>query len=81
DDTFGVDATWPLFIQQRTGLLLGYIATEGMEFETPDMFPDEVAAAGGVAAWMAGLDADPQQWARRLNLAQIEIEAMIPYQV
>jgi len=57
----------------------GYIATEGLEFETADRHSDELARAGGRAEWLAQLDADPHQWAHRLNLARIEIEGMLPY--
>ena len=40
-------------------------ATEGLEFETADRYGDQVAAAGGVEAWKARLDADPRRWAER----------------
>jgi len=79
DDTIGVDATWPLFIQAHGGLSMGYIETEGLEFETAAQQPVAVAAAGGVAAWKATLDRDPQAWAFRLNVARVEVEAMAPY--
>jgi hypothetical protein len=61
EETIGTDVAWPLFAQ-RAGLALGYIQTEGLEFETPDRFADEVAAAGGLDAWLARLDADPRRW-------------------
>ena len=43
-------------------------ATEGLEFETADRYADQVAAAGGLDAWIAQLDADPQRWVERLEL-------------
>lgn len=79
DDTIGVDATWPLFIQAHGGLTMGYVATEGLEFETAAQQPAAVAAAGGVEAWKATLDRDPQGWAFRLSVARIEVAAMAPY--
>ena len=79
DDQISNDVTWPLCLQQLGGFTLGYIETEGLEFETPDRFPDEVARAGGVAEWSEQLDDDPQHWANRLELARIEVEAMIPF--
>jgi hypothetical protein len=79
DDQISNDVTWPLCLQQLGGFTLGYIATEGLEFETPDRFPVEVAQAGGVAQWSEQLDDDPQHWAARLELAKIEVEAMIPF--
>ncbi len=76
DDQISNDVTWPLCLQQRGGFSFGYIETEGLEFETPDRFPDEVARAGGVAQWSEQLDDDPQHWALRLELARVEVEAM-----
>jgi hypothetical protein len=79
DDQVSNDVTWPLCLQQTGGFTLGYIETEGLEFETPDRFPAEVARAGGAAQWSEQLDDDPQHWAHRLQLARIEVEAMLPY--
>jgi len=79
DDQISVDVTWPLCMQQRGGFTFGYVETEGLEFETPDRFPGEVAQAGGVAAWSEQLDDDPQHWTNRLELARVEVEAMIPF--
>jgi hypothetical protein len=79
DDQISNDVTWPLCLLQRGGFTLGHLETEGLEFETPDRFPAEVARAGGVARWSEQLDDDPQHWANRLELARIEVEAMLPY--
>ncbi|CAG0926416.1 hypothetical protein TFLX_00069 [Thermoflexales bacterium] len=79
DDQISNDVTWPLYLAQRGGFTLGHLETEGLEFETPDRFPTEVAQAGGVAQWSEQLDDDPQHWAYRLELARIEVEAMLPY--
>ncbi len=79
DDGISNDVTWPLFLRDRGGFTLGHLETEGLEFETADRFPDEVARAGGVAQWSEQLDDDPQHWAARLELARIEVEAMNPY--
>jgi hypothetical protein len=78
DETVGTDVSWPLFAA-RAGLTLGYIATEGLEFETADRHADEVAAAGGLDRWLALLDADPRRWVERLEIAKIEVEAALPY--
>ena len=79
DDQISNDVTWPLSLRQRGGFTLGYIETEGLEFETPDRFPAEVARAGGVEKWSEQLDDDPQHWATRLELARIEVAALIPF--
>lgn len=79
EQSIGTDVAWPLFLQRAGGFSLGYAATEGLEFETADRFADQVAAAGGLEQWVAQIDADPRQWANRLDLARIEVEAAIPY--
>jgi hypothetical protein len=79
DATIGVDASWPLFVQRAGGLSMGFLATEGLEFETADRFGVEVEQVGGVEQWVAQLDRDPRQWADRLHLAEIEVASMAPY--
>jgi len=78
DEDVSTDVSWPLFLERAGGFSLGYMATEGMEFETADRYGDEIAQAGGLARWMARLDADPRNWAHRLDMARVEIEAMTP---
>ena len=78
DQSIGTDVAWPLFLS-RAGFTLGYLATEGLEFETADRYADQIAATGGLAQWVAQIDASPQQWAFRLELARIEVESAIPY--
>lgn len=79
DGEVSTDVSWPLFLEHTGGFSLGYIATEGMEFETADRYGDEITRAGGLAQWLDRLDADPRNWAHRLDLARVEIEAMTPY--
>ena len=79
DEDVSTDVSWPLFLERAGGFSLGYMATEGMEFETADRYGDEIAQAGGLAPWVARLDADPRNWAHRLDMARVEIEAMTPY--
>lgn len=79
DDSIGVDASWPLFIQRHGGYTMAALETEGLEFETATQYPDAVAAAGGEAQWKAMLDSNPNHWVFRLNVARVEVEAMLPY--
>lgn len=79
DDSVGVDVSWPLLVQQAGGFRLAYREVGGMAFETAVEFADEVAAAGGEAAWKAQIDNDPQQWKFRLRAAQVEINAIRPF--
>lgn len=80
EDSFGVDAVWPLFLQQAGGFTMTEIKTEGLEFETATQYRQEVAAAGGDETWKRLIDGDARRWVFRLNLARIEVAAMIPYQ-
>ncbi len=77
EESIGTDVAWLLFLQRAGGFAFDYITTEGLEFETADRYGDQVTAAGGLEQWIARLDADPRQWTFRLELAQIEIEALL----
>jgi hypothetical protein len=79
EQSIGTDVAWPLFLQRCGGFTIGYCATEGLEFETADRYADQVAAAGGLEAWIAQLDADPQRWVERLDVARVEVAAAVPY--
>jgi hypothetical protein len=79
EQSIGTDVAWPLFIQRAGGFTLGCVATEGLEFETADRYADRVAAAGGLHAWIARLDADPRRWLDRLEVARVEVAAALPY--
>ncbi|MEZ4705948.1 MAG: hypothetical protein R3A44_02005 [Caldilineaceae bacterium] len=80
DDTLGVDTSWPLCILRHPHLTTGYLETEGLEFETADRHGPEVDAAGGRTAWISQVDASPARWARRLEMAQIEMASIVEYQ-
>lgn len=79
DETIGTDVSWPLFLQRTGRYAIGAIKTEGLEYETADRFPEEVAAVGGIDAWKARIDANPHEWALRLEIARIEVEAAVAY--
>jgi hypothetical protein len=76
EPTAGNDGAWPLFLARHPELTIGYAATEGLEWETPDRHADEIAAAGGLDAWLAAYDAAPDHWVFRTRLAAYEIEAL-----
>jgi hypothetical protein len=79
DEEVSTDVTWTLFLRQQGDLSLGYIETEGLEFETADRYADQVAQAGGMAQWMAQLDSSPRNWAHRLDMARVEVEGTLAY--
>ncbi|HEU4323830.1 MAG TPA: hypothetical protein VFS21_11840 [Roseiflexaceae bacterium] len=76
ETSIGTDAAWPLFLLRAGGFSLGYRATEGLEFETPDRYPAEIAAAGGLDSWLAAHDRSVDRWLERLEVARLEIVAM-----
>jgi hypothetical protein len=76
DDSIGNDCSWPLYLQQMQGFTLGYAECEGLEFETPDRYTQQVTEAGGLEAWIANIDGDPAPWERRLELARIEVASI-----
>lgn len=78
DDTVGSDCSWPL-IARAAGLSVGYLPTEGLEFETLDRYADEVAALGGTQAWLDRFDADPRNWLYRMDIARAEAASALKY--
>jgi len=79
DEEISTDVSWPLYLQAVGGFSLGYIAAEGLEFETAAGCEEEIAAAGGYQAWLQQRDANWERWARRLEIARVHVEAMIPF--
>lgn len=79
DEEISVDVSWPLYLKSLGGYTLGYLATEGMEFETQDRYPQEVADAGGLDAWIEQIDSDLDIWRHRLSYIPMYIQAMQPY--
>lgn len=79
DDTVGSDCSWPLLCRQA-GLRLGYMPTEGMEFETLDRYQDELEDLGGAQAWLDRFDADPRQWLVRIELARAEVASALRFE-
>lgn len=79
DDGLSTDVSWPLLLAQAGGFSFQYFEAEGLEYETADRYPEAVAQAGGVDAWIAGLEANPERWVQRLRLALEESEAALPF--
>lgn len=63
----GVDGEWPLLCQ-RLGLSVGYLETEGLEWETADRFADQIGEMG-YERWLREQVNTPQQWETRLRIA------------
>ena len=66
----GTDGEWPILLRRAEQTsAASTVLTEGLEFESGDRFPDEVAQAGGLAAWNAARDREAERWVFRARLA------------
>jgi hypothetical protein len=65
----GTDGEWPILLRRAGGFRCQHIPTEGLEFETADRFPAEVARAGSLTAWNAERDREADRWVFRTRLA------------
>jgi hypothetical protein len=77
EHSVGTDAEWPLLLRAAPDFRCEQLLTEGLEFETGDRFPHEVAQAGGLAAWNATLDRDAARWAFRVKVADDIVQAAL----
>ena len=69
------DAEWPALVR-LAGLRVGFIRTEGLEFETPDYFQDQIAAEGSLEAWMEKRSQPLDSWISRTRLTLESLEAL-----
>jgi hypothetical protein len=60
------DLEWPV-LAAAAGFLVEFMAVEGLEFETADYYPEEVAAFGSVEAWVEGRNT-LAEWVARTRL-------------
>lgn len=59
----------------RTGCTIGTVVVEGLEWETPDQYPGEIANLG-YAAWLAQFES-AEQWRMRVEMARVYVEAAL----
>jgi hypothetical protein len=59
----------------RAGCTVAGHVVEGLEWETPDQYPAEIAQLG-YAAWLATFES-PAQWRHRVEMAQLFVEAAL----
>jgi hypothetical protein len=79
EPSVGTDAEWPLLLLNQDGFLVGHRQCEGLEFETADRFGPEIEAAGGYQAWEARINAEPERWVFRAELALMIARAVVRY--
>lgn len=75
--TNATDGEWPAIVALLGNGALDYVETEGLEFETGDLYPEEVAALGGYDAWLAARSIPLEAWESRLRLAHETICAAL----
>lgn len=75
--TSATDLEWPALIDRADPRRLGFIANEGLEFETGSFFGSEIVAAGGRDAWIQARYERPEIWAARLSLAAESARALV----
>lgn len=76
EQTKATDLEWPALILKEDRRRLGGVTLEGLEFETAEFHGPEVAAAGGIAAWLRLAYDRPEVWRDRLRLAADSVDAL-----
>jgi hypothetical protein len=64
----GTDAEWPILLQ-RAGYRIEQLPVDGLDWEIPDQHRERASGAGRQAQLAKDYDADPQNWARRVEVA------------
>jgi hypothetical protein len=77
EETVGVDGEWPVLLKRFPELKRGYRAYDGLEFETADEREEEIAAAGGQAAWEEKVLDSPEAWLLRIEVTHDTIAAAV----
>jgi hypothetical protein len=75
----GFHAEWPLLARDTPDLRCGYLPCEGLEYETADRYGDQIAAAGGIAAWHAAQNASIHHWQQRISYITQIAEAIAAF--
>ena len=76
ETSLGVDGEW-VYICQQAGFALDYVATEGMEWETPDQDLEHAADAETRRKAADAFDAEMSSWPGRLRIARAIIQGML----
>lgn len=71
------DAEWPALVQTTEKMTVGFVRTEGLEFETPDYFADEIAQAGSLEAWLEERSKPLTAWIARTRLTLESLESIL----
>jgi hypothetical protein len=63
------DVSWAV-LARRAGFTLAYRAADGLDYETADRYQPRAADAAAQRHLAAGIDRNPEEWARRVRVAQ-----------
>ncbi|HET7056866.1 MAG TPA: hypothetical protein VFI12_10410 [Thermomicrobiales bacterium] len=74
--TAATDLEWPAIVHRREAARLAAIQVEGLEFETPSFYQDQVVLAGSVERWIGQTYERPEMWQARLQLAADSVAAL-----
>jgi SAM-dependent methyltransferase len=67
-NSIGTDAEWPILLT-RAGFRLQYVQVEGLDWESADQFKLQAATPEEQKKAAQKYDADPSNWARRVDIA------------
>jgi hypothetical protein len=76
DNTYGFYCEWPI-VAWKYAQHPDYLEVEGLEWETPDRYAQEIAATG-YAQWLHAFQT-PDEWARRVELLTDLIHSISKY--
>lgn len=71
------DLEWPALVYRAAADRVAPLFTEGLEFETATFHLDEIAATGGIQAWVRQTYDRPEVWRDRLRLAADSVGALV----
>lgn len=77
EQSAATDLEWPALVHRAAPDRLGFLALEGLAFETATFYPDEISVAGSVDAWIEQRYERPEVWAQRLRLAADSVAALV----
>ncbi len=76
EPTNATDLEWPALVYRAAPDRLASLTCEGLEFETPDRYVAEIAAAGGLSQWMEQVYETAEVWRDRLRLSADSVAAL-----
>lgn len=75
--TNATDAEWPALVHMTKELGVGFVRTEGLEFETPNYYAEEIAQAGSLEVWLEERSKPLEAWITRTRLTLESLESIL----